>query len=241
MAEMLLLNPRRRRKAKKAARRSNPKRRTARTSRRRRNPLPMFGRSRRIRPARVGRRRRNPITMGRLTGSSIIAAIKDAAIGAGGAIAFDMAWGKVAPMLPASLRPVAGKVGAGDAVKMLATIVVGRALKGATRGLSMRAASGALTVQAHGIIKKMMPPAMLAGIEDDGSAFSGSDYASMGYYSPSGGEDGSAVVGPAIDGYVTGSPLLNGLGEYTDGSGGVLLGMDDAGDAFSREGVSNYR
>lgn len=234
MAEMLLLNPRRRRKAKKATRRANPKRRAARstTRRRRRNPLPMFGRVRRA-ARRVGRvrRRRNPIGMGRLTGSSIVSAIKDAAIAAGGAVAFDLLYARVAPMLPATLRPVAGRVGAGDAVKMLLTILAGRALRGPTRGLSMKLASGALTVQAHGVIKKMLPATVLAGMDDDG----------LGYYSPAGDiTDASNIVGPAIDGYVTGSPMLDGMGEYVSGDGDVLL-SGDMGDAFEREGVSAYR
>lgn len=233
MAEMLLLNPRRRRKARKANPAKKRAGRAARRTVRRRNPLPMFGRVRRA-ARRVARRRRNPIGMGRLTGSSIITAIKDAAIAAGGAVAFDFAYARIAPMLPAALRPTA-KVGAGDAVKMLLTIMAGRALRGPTRGLSMKLATGALTVQAHGVLRKMLPPSMLAGVEFD-------TLDGFGYYSPAGEiADESNVVGPAIDGYVTGSPLLSGdLGEYTEGSGNVIL-SGDMGDAFSREGVSNYR
>lgn len=228
MAEMLLLNPRRRRKAKKAgARRSNPKRR--RSVARRRNPLPMFGRARR-RVTR-SRRRRNPIGLGGITGSSIIASIRSAMTGAVGAVAVDLVAARVMPMLPATLRPVAGKVGAGDAVKMLMTIVLGRALSRPTRGLSMKMAEGALVVQAHGIVKSLVP-----------ASFGLSDADGVGYWSPAAVDDGSMRVGPAIEGvdgmdeYVPGTALLS---EYTEGGQTPLLnGLEDA---FAREGVSPYR
>lgn len=234
MAEMLLLNPGKRRKARKstaAKRRRNPIRMANPVRRRRRkNPISFGGARRAIGRAarRVTRRRRNPIGLGGLKTSSILAAFKDALIGGAGAVAVDFAFAKVSPMLPASLQRTPGKVGAGDAVKALFTVVLGRLLSKPTRGMSMKMAAGSLTVQAHGIVKSMLPDSLGLGEFDDG----------VGYYTPAQVVDGSAIIGPSMGMYVNG---------YTEG--GTLL--SDAGDDFgdgpllssaqAREGVSQYR
>jgi hypothetical protein len=169
MAEMLLLNPRGRRKARRAA---PAKRRT--TAKRRRNPItravtvaaprrrrrnPMTARSHRIVHH---RRRRNPISLGR-GNVSIVNMLKEALIGGGGAIAVDLAYGQINGMLPTSLQRTPGTAGAGDAVKALLTVLAGKFLGKATRGLSVKAAQGSLIVQAHGLIAGMLPSTMTLG------------------------------------------------------------------------------
>lgn len=170
MPEMLLINPRKRR----AARKTTKSRR--RTSKRRRNPINTI-RSRAVAPRRranpiryvkrrMTRRRRNPISLGG-SAKGFMTQLKDALIGAGGAVAVDMAYARIAPMLPASLQQTPGSVGAGDAVKAVLTVMLGKLLSKPTRGLSAKMAQGALTVQAHGIVTAMLPAGMR-----------------MGYYSP---------------------------------------------------------
>lgn len=231
MAEMLLLNPKKRRRARKknpaAKRQRRASSRSANPRRRRRNPLPMFRRNK----SRAARRRRNPIGLGKLTGSSIFAAVKDAAIGAGGALAIEMLVNRISPMLPAAIRPIKGKIGAGDAIVMLATIVLGRALRGVTRGASMKMAQGALTVQAVNIARGVLPVGALGEFDD------------LGYYSPAAIVEGDAVIGPAIDGFdeldgvdaltYTDSAMLN---AFVPGQSPVLNES-----ALEREGVSAYR
>ena len=73
-------------------------------------------------------------------------------------------------MLPASLQVVKGAPGAGDAIKAVVTVIAGKMLSKATRGLSVKAAQGALTVQAHGIVSGLLPASMQVN--------------GMGYYSP---------------------------------------------------------
>lgn len=208
MAELLLINPRKRR-ASKAKRRK-----TVRTRARRRNPISTFAArrpARRRNPSAIARRvmhtnpkrramrrRRNPISMGGLNVRSILSSVKDAAIGAGGAVAVDMLYGRIAPMLPASLQRVPGQVGAGDAVKAVLTVAIGKLLNKATRGLSAKAAQGALTVQAHGIISGMLP----AG--------------TLGYYSPAMVTQGTNRVGPIRKG-------VNGVGAYMKAGSTPLL------------------
>lgn len=180
MAEILLLNPRARGKGSKMAkkRRSAAQRRAtaklvamnrARKGRkaRRSNPAPRsYGpavsrrsRARRRNPVAAFRRRRagrrsNPISM-----TGIMGPIKEAAIQGAGAVAMDMAFGFVNRYLPASLQRVPGQVGVGDAVKMLATVMLGRALRGPTKGISMKAATGALTVQFRDLTLGFFPQA----------------------------------------------------------------------------------
>ncbi len=172
MAEMLLINPRKRRA-------SGAKRRASSGRRRRRNPISNLRArttaTRRASPRRPARRmsnprrrrfalrrRRNPIRLGGVA-STLMTQVKDAVIGAGGAIAIDLAFAKLAPMLPATLQPVAGSVGAGDAVKAIFTVIAGKVLDRPTRGMARKAALGALTVQMHGIVKGMLPASMRVG------------------------------------------------------------------------------
>lgn len=163
MAEMLLINPRKRRKAAKKAKRrvrrsnpvsyravtrrakvaSNPRRRS-----RRRNPI-----------ARAMRRRRNPIAVRGIIGS-IVPMLMDAAVGAAGAIAVDAVMGQVNKYLPTSMQPTPGAVGTNDAIKMVTTITLGHALSRPTRGLSRKAAAGALTVQMDKAIRSFLPAAV---------------------------------------------------------------------------------
>lgn len=220
MAEMLLINPRKRRRATSKKRRASRRRRNpiatlrsrvpARPARRRVNPI---GRLRRA----VGRRRRNPIALGGI-GRSLMSGVKDALIGAGGAVAVDMAYARIAPMLPASLQRTPGRVGAGDAVKALITVVLGKLLSKPTRGLSAKMAQGALTVQAHGIVSSMLP----AG--------------ALGWYSPYPMINASQRVGPirrgmsGVGAFTRGPTAL--LSAYTGGSSPLL-----SGSARTREGA----
>lgn len=184
MATTLLLNPRRRRAARKGAKRSrksnpsaaqkraraafaamargrsraaraaNPKRRRARRSARRSNPIVSYRRS-------VSRRRRNPISLGGsgLTNlRSYIAPIKDAAVMGAGAVAMDLAYGYAQPYLPAMLQRQAGRVGLGDLTKALLTVAFGKLLAKPTRGLSQKAAMGALVVQMRDVVLAFIPP-----------------------------------------------------------------------------------
>lgn len=224
MAEMLLINPRGRK------RRTGAKKR--RTTKRRRNPIGIVKRATPRRPARrrsnpigrvrraIGRRRRNPIGL-RGIGGSLFSGIKDAIIGAGGAVAVDMAFARLAPMLPASLQRVPGRVGAGDAVKALATVLIGKLLgKMLPGGVAAKATQGALTVQMHGIVSNMLPAGMVAG---------------LGWYSPYPTIQASQRVGPmrgrmaAFTGGAT--PLLS---AYMGGASPLLSGMS----ARQREGFA---
>lgn len=195
MAEMLLINPRRR--AKKA-------RRATKARARRRNPVKVLRKvptvaaratnPRRRRAARrnpIGaRRRRNPI--GGIKGvslSSFASMLKDAAVGGAGAIGMDMLWSRVNPYLPAVVQSVPGSLGVGTVVKAFATALIGQALSKPTKGLSRKAASGALAVQAHGALMAALP-AM-----------------GLGYASPAAITQGTQRVGPIRQG-------VNGLRAY---------------------------
>lgn len=189
MAELLLINPRRRRRAaSKGKRRSNPSpaQRAARAKfaaaararsgaarasnprrRRRRNPAAPVARRvvrrvRRSNPIRTrARRRRNPIGLGNT--SSYIAMLKDGFIGGAGALGVDVLYGYLAPYLPASLQRTPGQASVGDAVKAVVTIALGKLLSRPTRGLSEKAAKGALVVQAHGLLAQFLPSTVTLG------------------------------------------------------------------------------
>jgi len=222
MAQMLLINPRRRsaRKAnpvarrRKMTRRKNPvaalaKRRTM----RRRNPIAAVARRR------VMRRRRNPIGMG---GGMLMTAIREAFIGGAGSVAVDVIQGYINKVLPANLQAVPGKVGVGDAVKAVTTVMLGHYLSGATRGLSRKMAMGALTVQAAGIVKQFVPAGMTMG--------------GVGYYVPGAVSQGSQRVSPinraGMGAYTKGTPLLS---AYTSGQSPLLNRVMNA---RQREGIT---
>lgn len=205
MAELLLLNPRRRRRVAKTSsrkrrvtRRRNPIK-TVVTRRRRSNPISRVVSRRRRNPiARVmrrSRRRRNPIAL-RATGKNLMALFMDSAVGAAGAAAVNIAWNQVNASLPTTLQTNAREVGAGDAVKAAITVALGMLLSKPTRGLSVKAASGALTVQMFAAAQKLMPTMP------------------MGFYSPAQITQGSQRIGPnrAING--NGAGAQNAMGRY---------------------------
>ena len=227
MAEMLLINPRRR----KAARKATSKRRVRRASTaRRRNPIAAvarYARARRRNPIgmmkrRVMRRRRNPIGMGGRVGmASVVGMVREGLMSGVGAVAFGIVHGQIAKFLPAALRVVPGKIGAGDAVKALITVVLGQALSGVTRGYSKKAAAASLTVQMHDLVKGFVPAALPLG--------------GLGYASPAGIAMGTNRVGPirrGMNAYTQGTPLLS---AYTSGGSQLLNG------ARNREGVTSVR
>lgn len=198
MPEMLLLNPAKRRKGRKSARkgrsaaqkRATAKMLAANRSRRRSNPVSGANprrayatSARRANPARSRRRRRNPIGIGSILsgGKGYMGMVKDALISGGGAVAVDLAYGQVKGYLPASLQRTPGSPGLGDVVKAVFTIAVGKLLSKPTRGLSQKAAAGALTVQAHQLIAGFVPATM-----------------TMGYGSPARIANGQNRVGPNV-------------------------------------------
>lgn len=226
MAEMLLINPRRRKAARKATskrrvrrastarRRRNPIAAVARYTRRRRNPIGLMKR-------RVMRRRRNPIGMGRMGVGSVVSMVREGLMSGVGAVAFGVVHGQIQKFLPAALRVVPGRIGAGDAVKALITVVLGQALSGVTRGYSKKAAAASLTVQMHDLVKGFVPAALPLG--------------GLGYASPAGIAMGTNRVGPirrGMNAYTGGTPLLS---AYTSGGSQLLNG------ARSREGVTAIR
>ncbi|NBW68808.1 MAG: hypothetical protein EBR47_09040 [Betaproteobacteria bacterium] len=227
MAEMLLINPRRRR-ANPKRRRHNPLATVAR--RRRRNPLAAVARRRKRNPMPMVRRRSNPIGLarrrvmrrhnpiyGRMNTGMLMAAIREAFVGGAGSIAVDLAMGQINKFLPANLQsnPMATGIGAGDAVKALATVLLGHFLAGPTRGLSRKMAMGALTVQSANIMRKVLPLGTMP----------------LGYASPARIVRGSNTVGPNMGAYTQGSPLLN---AYTKPNVTPLLSANRSS-AMSRE------
>jgi hypothetical protein len=238
MAEMLLINPRRRRAARKTGRSAAQRRATAklvamnrrRRAPRRRNPMPpavvaMNPRRRRASAMRrvarrVYRRRRNPAMRFSIRG--VMGAIQAALVQGAGAVAFDIAHGQIQRFLPAMLVPVPGRVGLGDLVKAAITVFVGQTLSGPTRGLSVKAATGALTVQAHGLIRGFVPSTL-----------------PLGYAVPGQVAQGMARIGP--------NRAIVGVGRYTAPGATALLNrytapgatpLLNAAGARAREGVA---
>jgi hypothetical protein len=242
MAEMLLINPRRRRKAAKSTKRR------ARRSTRRRNPVALAGRPARSRISGLSRRRRrnpianlrgfgrrrrrNPISLGGANMKNVAAMFKDAAIGGAGALAMDLVMGQLNGFLPATFQTSRTTVGIGDAVKAGVTAILGRALAKSTKGLSVKAAQGALAVQAYEILSYFMPATMTIG-------------GAMGYASPAAIVQGSNRVGPTRGGMLQGfgaytkpggrSPLLNAY--VAPGKTVMLSGRS----VQQREGVTTYK
>lgn len=180
-----------------------------------------IGRARRMNPR---RRRRNPAM---LSTTGIMGAMQQALVQGAGAVAFDVLHAQLARFMPASLQVTPGQVGIGDAVKAVATVMIGRALRGPTRGLSMRAAQGALTVQAHQLIRGFVPAGM-----------------GLGYAGPAMIANMSNRIGPnrgvpGLNAYTrpgTATPLLN---AYTGPGASPLLSGSRS--ARVREGVSTLR
>lgn len=178
MQEVLLINPRKRRAKKRATskrrstRRANPVAHAPRKRRakRRSNPVSVsYAKKRTMRRrspvhARRSRRyKRNPISM-RGVGSSIFRSIvpmvKEAFIGAVGSVAVDYLAGKTRGYLPAMLNTGYGY----DATKAVATVALGVALRGVTKGYSVKMAQGALTVQADKLLRGMLPASVTTGL-----------------------------------------------------------------------------
>lgn len=175
MSQLLLMNPSKRghkRRARSASGRflkghKVARRRTRRAkthhARRAANPIANLlrgrqrRRTRRHNPLHMRRRRRhNPLGGGFL--GIVMSQMKDAAIGATGAVAMDYLWGTVKGSLPASIQNTPGQaIGVGDAVKALATVAVGAGLSKVTRGLAHKAAVGALTVQFNTLLRGVLP------------------------------------------------------------------------------------
>ncbi len=222
MAELLLLNPRKRtRKARKTStrkRRRNPIASMSAVSRRRRRRNPIAAVSRRrtrrrnpIALRRAGsRRRRNPIGGG-LSVKNITRTLMDAAVMGAGAVGVDMAYAQINRMLPATMQPVPGQLGVGDAVKAVITAALGALLNKPTKGIAAKAALGSLTVQARDAAAKLLTRAgvPMAGVSG------------MGYYTPGAVINKSARVGPnrsitqGVGAYLPPgrTPLLNGVGQ----------------------------
>lgn len=166
--QMLLINPRKR-KARKTA-----KRRARKTFSRKRNPVSVAAVTRRAanpkRRRRAVRRRSNPIAArhkrnpisARGMFAGIVPMLKNAAIGAGGAIAVDAAMAQVNKYLPASMQPTPGAVGLNDAIKAITTVALGSLLSRPTRGMSKVAAAGALTVQMDKAVRTFLPATVKA-------------------------------------------------------------------------------
>lgn len=240
MAKTLLINPRRRKarrnpsaaqlrnrarfaaaaRARSRVRSANPKRRRnpanyaplmyatnpSTRRRRRRNPVGAIGRyvSR--------RRRRNPISLGgsSLSMKGVLDLAKEAAIMGGGAVAMDWLYSQVSKYLPANMQAGPGQVNLGSVVKMGITAALGIALNRTTKGLSKKAALGALTVQARDIVLTYVPASVSASVSG------------LGYMSPTptfnrnfrinANRAGNVGMGAYIPGMR--SPALNGMGRY---------------------------
>lgn len=238
MAEMLLINPRRR-KARKARKAPSAAQRRARAAfaaaaRRRRNPVAAAPKrvARRRNPIsasikRATRRRRNPISLG-AGSASYMGMIKAAVVQGAGAVAVDVAFGQINKFLPTMMVKVPGTVGVGDAVKAVLTVAMGKMLNKATRGLSMKAAQGSLTVQARDLIASFVPASM-----------------PLGYYAAGKVVQGNSRVGPNARAGV-GQYLPPGqtamLNRYvTPGATALLNGSSGQRSALVREGVSSFR
>jgi len=238
MAKMLLINPRKRRttakrrKAPSAKQRANWARFAAMARKRsggyaanpkrrrkaRRNPIGMVRSVRRA----VSRRRRNPISIGGsvLNFKSYLTPIKDAAIMGAGAVAMDVGYSYINKMLPASMQRTPGALGVGDAIKAVLTVALGRILNRPTRGLSQKAAVGALTVQAYNIAASFLPASMPV----NGAL----GYATAGRVVPGAGRTNANIrAGGTVGQYIGGpSPLLSGarggMGMYVGGQTPLL-------------------
>jgi hypothetical protein len=140
-------NPAKRRPARRAAAHAAPRR-----SARRRNPIHATAR-------RHTRRRRNPIGLGGGM-RGIVGQLKHALIGGAGAVGMDIVMGQLNRFMPAALKSDPSTVGVGDAVKAVATVLLGQLLRKPTRGLSTQLAAGALTVQAADILRSFVPAGM---------------------------------------------------------------------------------
>ena len=150
-------------------------------------------------------------------------AIVPGAIGAGGALALDVAMGYLKPMLPPTLQTGWINTGVKVAGAIALGMVAGRFL-GRERGRIVTL--GALTVVSYGVLKEMLASAGLPGLA--GYA----DYTPyrMGAYMGA----GTAVLPPRRLGYISPAPVIGGgamsprMGAYMN----VAPGLGDYGDGM---------
>lgn len=224
MEMMLLGNPRRRRRkagSRKRSRRGHrrmsakqlkffgPRKRRAPSRRRARRSVPaaMFAnptRRRRSRRAASSRRRyrRNPISFSgiragavRLSASSIIGAVKGAAVGGVGAVGVDIAMGYASRVLPASLAGrynAQGGMNAGyyiakSALAIFLGVAGAKVLPGKLKSVAAKMTEGSLTVQAYEILRAMVPASVMLGYYNPARVTAGAGFLGkgrMGAYLP---------------------------------------------------------
>lgn len=220
MAKLVLVNPRKRtrkassRKARKSSRRA-----------RARNPITTAAVKRHVRRRSANphrrttraRRRRNPISMRSLSANTFITMLTDAAIGGAGAVGMDVVMAQVNKYLPPSLQPTPGSVGGNDVVRFALTVVLGHFGSKFTKGVSRKAAAGALAVQAADLGRAMLMRASPATATAAG----------VGYASPARIIPGTARLNPnpRMSAYSRGaSPLLN---AYSSGATSLLASRNN--------------
>lgn len=179
MAELMLVNPKRRRRKTTTKRRRTPVSRSKRSIRRRSNPT---------KAVRRRRYRRNPV------GGKIFDQVANAAVGAGGALAVDIAMANLP--LPAQLTASpAMRSATQGGVSIAIGMITAKFLKKAKLGRQI--AEGGLTVALHGTLKGLVGPSVgLSGYNDsllgyNDSLLGYSNYGSSGggWVSPAGAED----------------------------------------------------
>lgn len=120
-------------------------------------------------PATKRRYKRNPIAKTGLVGEVLHGIAIPAAIGAGGALAIDAAWGNL-KVIPVSMRTGKIKYLAKGALGIGAGLLMGKVSK-KLKSYGMQLAVGTLTVQAHEaaseLIKSKFPNLGLAGYDDE--------------------------------------------------------------------------
>lgn len=215
MAKLVLVNPRKRtrktstRKARKTSRRT-----------RSRNPISATAVKRHVRRRSANphrrttraRRRRNPISLRSLNANTFVTMLTDAAIGGAGAVGMDVVMAQVNKYLPPSLQPTPGSPGANDLVRLGLTVVIGHFAGKVTKGLSRKAAAGALAVQAADLGRALLMRASPATATAAG----------VGYASPARIIPGTARLNPnpRMNAYSRGaSPLLS---AYSQGASSLL-------------------
>lgn len=211
------------------ARRASSRRRARRSV-----PATMFAnpvrRSRRSRRASSSRRRyrRNPISLGgikagamRLSASSVVGAVKGAAVGAVGAVGVDIAMGYAGRVLPASVTArynAQGGMNPGYYIaKSLLAIGFGvlgaKVLPGKLKGVAAKMAEGSLTVQGYEILRGMVPASIM-----------------LGYYSPARITPGAGLTGARgrMGAYLTrgARPMARLAASFPAGSMGTMYGVD---------------
>jgi len=180
MAQMMLVNPKKRKAKRKATKKVVARRSPTR-------------RAKRAAPA-VRRRRRNPIG-----GTGAVSQIQNAAVGAAGALAVDVAMAKI-PLPPAMVSTPGMRAASQGVVSLL--IGMGVSKFGRKSKLGRQLAEGGLTVAMHGVGKSMIGPATglpLAGYNDSGLLGYG-DNGLLGYQE--------------LDGWNSPAPVQDGFDEF---------------------------